>query len=75
MDSNLNDDDIICLLDGDDKLIVDSALDTIDRYNDNTLLTYGQYIWPNGHIGHCKKYTEYEFSMKRRLLGITSKNI
>jgi hypothetical protein len=46
MDSNLNDDDIICLLDGDDKLIVDSALDTIDSlYNDNTLLTYGQYIW------------------------------
>jgi hypothetical protein len=27
-------------------------LDTIDSlYNDNTLLTYGQYIWPNGHIG------------------------
>jgi glycosyltransferase involved in cell wall biosynthesis len=67
MDSNLNDDDIICLLDGDDKLIVDSALDTIDSlYNDNTLLTYGQYIWPNGHIGHCKEYTEYEFSMLRK---------
>jgi hypothetical protein len=67
MDSNLNDDDIICLLDGDDKLIVDSALDTIDSlYNDNTLLTYGQYIWPNGHIGHCKEYTEYEFSMLKR---------
>ena len=62
VDSNLNDDDIICILDGDDLLIRDNVLDIIDGlYNDETLLTYGQYIWPNGQIGHCKPYTESEF--------------
>jgi hypothetical protein len=43
-------------------IIVDSALDTIDSlYNDNTLLTYGQYIWPNGHIGHVKNIPNMNF--------------
>ena len=62
VESDLRDDDIICLLDGDDLLIVENALDILDSlYNDNTLLTYGQYVWPNGQIGHCKAYTPSEF--------------
>ena len=62
VESNLDDSDIICILDGDDFLIKDNVLDILNElYNDdNTLLTYGQYIWPNGHIGHCKSYTELE---------------
>jgi len=62
VDSNLNEEDIICILDGDDLLIRDNVLDILNvLYNDDTLLTYGQYIWPNGQIGHCKPYTESEF--------------
>jgi glycosyltransferase involved in cell wall biosynthesis len=62
IESNLDDEDIICLLDGDDFLLHNNVLDIIDNlYKDNTLLTYGQYIWPNGQIGHCKPYTENEF--------------
>lgn len=67
VDSNLNDEDIICLLDGDDMLIVDNTIDILENlYNDNTLLTYGQYVWPTGQVGHCKAYTEYEFTMLRK---------
>ena len=62
IESNLNDEDIICLLDGDDVLIVDNALDILNNlYQDDTLLTYGQYVYYNGQIGHCKAYTENEF--------------
>jgi glycosyltransferase involved in cell wall biosynthesis len=66
VESNLNDDDIICLLDGDDLLIRNDAVDILDKlYNDNTLLTYGQYIWPNGQIGHCIAYTKQSFDKLR----------
>ncbi len=66
VDSNLNDDDIICILDGDDMLIRADAVDIIDRlYCDDTLLTYGQYIWPNNQVGHCKAYTKETFSQLR----------
>jgi glycosyltransferase involved in cell wall biosynthesis len=63
-ESNLDDEDIVCLLDGDDSLIRRDAFNIInDLYsNSNTLLTYGQYIWPNGQYGHCKAYTKEEFS-------------
>ena len=67
MESNLNDDDIICILDGDDFLIRNDSLDIIDlMYKDNTLLTYGQYSWPNGSIGHCMPYTTQLFSNLRK---------
>lgn len=67
VDSNLNDDDIICILDGDDFLFREDAIDIIDKlYQDDTLLTYGQYIWPNGQIGHCKPYSELEFMNLRK---------
>lgn len=64
--SNPEDDDVICLLDGDDFLFRKNALDIVNSlYNDETLLTYGQYIWPNGMIGHCIPYTEQSFKMLR----------
>ena len=66
VESNLDDEDIICILDGDDFLITDEALNILnDLYNDETLLTYGQYVWPNGQIGHCKPYTKQEFKQLR----------
>jgi len=66
VESDLNDNDIICILDGDDFLIRPDALNIINSlYQDDTLLTYGQYIWPNGAIGHCKPYTEIEFKNLR----------
>lgn len=66
VNSDLKDDDIICILDGDDFLFREDAIDIIDKlYQDDTLLTYGQYIWPNGQIGHCKAYTEIEFENLR----------
>lgn len=63
VNNNLNDEDIICILDGDDALIRKDAIDILNNlYNDDTLLTYGQYInsYNNG-IGHCKPYTKEEF--------------
>ena len=67
MESNLKDNDIICILDGDDLLIRPDAIDIIDNlYNDETLLTYGQYIWPNGAGGHCIAYTPETFINLRK---------
>jgi glycosyltransferase involved in cell wall biosynthesis len=66
VDSNLNDEDVICILDGDDALLNDSVLDTLNNlYQDDTLLTYGQYAYVNGQLGHCKAYTESEFENLR----------
>ena len=62
INSRLNNEDIICILDGDDALIRSDAIDILDNlYQDDTLLTYGQYVWPNGQVGHCKSYTREEF--------------
>ena len=67
IESNLNDDDIICILDGDDFLFRKDAIDIIDNlYNDNTLLTYGQYAWPNGAPGHCIAYNSTSFANLRK---------
>lgn len=66
VESDLQDEDVICLLDGDDFLIRPDALDVINKlYQDDTLLTYGQYVWPNGAIGHCTPYTEESFKTLR----------
>ena len=66
MDSNLNDDDIICILDGDDALSRPDAINIIDSlYQDDTLLTYGQYIASIGNIGHCRPYTPDTFKCVR----------
>lgn len=67
-ESNLNDNDIICILDGDDKLCKDNSIDILNKlYNDDTLLTYGQYITSRGHIGHCRAYTRESFKRLRQL--------
>jgi len=67
IESDLNDEDIICILDGDDFLIRPDAAEIIKGlYNDYTLLTYGQYVWPNGQVGHCKPYTREEFENLRK---------
>lgn len=62
IDSNINDEDIICILDGDDALLNDRVLDILNNmYQDDTLLTYGQYVYQNNQIGHCKAYNENDF--------------
>lgn len=64
--ADLDDEDVICLLDGDDFLFRKNSLSIIDDlYDGNTLLTYGQYIWPNGMVGHCIPYTKESFSRLR----------
>jgi len=66
VESDLKDEDIICILDGDDFLIRKDSIRIInDLYQDDTLLTYGQYVWPNGNVGHCKEYTKKEFENLR----------
>lgn len=66
INNNLNDEDIICILDGDDFLIRKDTIDILDKlYNDETLLTYGQYVWPNGNMGHCIPYNEQSFKRLR----------
>jgi glycosyltransferase involved in cell wall biosynthesis len=66
MESGLSEEDVICILDGDDFLIRKDAIDIINSlYQDDTLLTYGQYVWSNGQIGHCKPYTFQEFKNLR----------
>ena len=57
--SNPNPDDIICILDGDDYLCRNDAMSIVNSlYQDETLLTYGQYIFPWGETGHCKSYKD-----------------
>lgn len=64
--SNLNDEDVICILDGDDFLIRNDVVDILENlYSDDTLVTYGQYIWPNGSIGHCTPYNRESFKRLR----------
>ncbi len=65
--SDLQAEDIICLLDGDDFLIVPNVLDTLNVLYEpsNTLLSYGQYMYPNSIIGHCKAYTRASFELLR----------
>jgi glycosyltransferase involved in cell wall biosynthesis len=71
MNSSLRDDDIICLLDGDDSLLRTDAIDIINElYQDpNCWLTYGQYAINHGNnqwsLGHCKEYNSDSFSKLR----------
>lgn len=49
--------DVICILDGDDFLCRSDAMKIVNSlYQDKTLLTYGQYLFPWGEHGHCKPY-------------------
>ena len=73
--SSLNDDDIICILDGDDYLSRLDAINIINNmYSDNTLLTYGQYQFQNGQIGHCIPYNLNSF-IKLRTGGYWASHI
>ena len=67
VNSSLNDEDIICLLDGDDKLSSNYACQIVDdfykRYN--PLLSYGQYVTSNNQMGHCIPYTPQTFTQLR----------
>jgi hypothetical protein len=63
------DDDVICILDGDDKLLHPYALDIVNGYyqdHHNCLLTFGQYISSAGRLGHCRSYSEWEFRQLRK---------
>jgi len=54
-----NPNDIICILDGDDYLCRVDAMKIVNSlYQDKTLLTYGQYLFPWGEIGHSKAYKD-----------------
>lgn len=67
-ESNLKDDDIICILDGDDRLFNNQSIDILNNlYNDDTLLTYGQYVTTGNNIGHCRPYTRESFKSLRKL--------
>ncbi len=51
------DSDVIVTLDGDDKLANINSLARINQeyQNPQTWMTYGQFIYPDGHIGFCEQ--------------------
>lgn len=59
------DNDVIILIDGDDKLIDTKALETINFYyerNNNLLVTHGTYVYENGREGeNCLPYIECDY--------------
>ena len=64
-----DDDDILCILDGDDRLLEPRSLEIVAEIysqNPNCLMTYGQYIRSSGKLGHCKPYTQHEFYALRQ---------
>lgn len=62
-----DDDEVVCILDGDDFLTRPDALDIVAALysNPDTMLTYGQYVWPNGMAGHCRPYTREAYAALR----------
>lgn len=59
--ANPNPNDVICVLDGDDYLCRPDAMKIVNSlYQDETLLTYGQYLFPWGEVGHSKPYKDEE---------------
>jgi len=58
----VQDDEIVCLLDGDDFLANDNILSFLDQVyqtkKNKCWMTYGQYKgYPNGNVGQCKNYS------------------
>lgn len=55
--------DIIAIMDGDDYLIHEFALDIINEiYNQNDcFISFGQYLFSTGQYGHCYPYNYEEF--------------
>lgn len=63
------DDDIFCILDGDDKFLHRYALEVVGELyttSPECLLTYGQYMTAHGRLGHCKPYNEWQFELLRK---------
>ena len=68
--SDIDPDDIIIILDGDDALLHTGVLEYVNniyKYNQSLLITYGQYITSNGYLGHCSSYTEQEYNNLRNM--------
>jgi len=62
----LNEEDIVIILDGDDSLFGEYALQIVNlKYNSDILLTYGQYVDNYGCLGHCSPYSLEEFNSIR----------
>jgi len=64
-----SDEDVLCILDGDDKFLHPYALSIVDEIysvHPDCLLTYGQYLTSRGKLGHCREYTEEEFHSLRK---------
>lgn len=62
VESSLHETDIVCILDGDDYLLNSKALTILNElYQDQTLVTYGQYVRSDGGIGHCFPYSKQQF--------------
>lgn len=60
--------EIIVWLDGDDCLYGEYAFQILNYfYNNDILLTYGQYIDSFGRTGHCRQYSKEEFSELRKV--------
>jgi glycosyltransferase involved in cell wall biosynthesis len=62
--NGLSPDDVVCLLDGDDYLVGEGALGTIaDLYTrTGCLVSYGQYEYDGGSVGHCMAYKSSQFA-------------
>lgn len=64
-----SDEEVLLIVDGDDFLLNNHVLSAINKIYQDTgcLLTYGQYCYSNGRIGHCRPYSEGEFNNLRKL--------
>lgn len=69
VEEDIDEEDVVVILDGDDFLLDPYVLSVINTIYDvyKPLITYGQYIYPNGHVGHCRSYTREEFESLRQL--------
>lgn len=66
---DFGDEDIIAIMDGDDYLLHEYALDIVNEiYNQqNCFVSFGQYLFSTGQYGHCYGYNYEEFVNLRQL--------
>jgi hypothetical protein len=66
---DFGDEDIIAIMDGDDYLLHEYALDIVNEiYNQqNCFVSFGQYLFSTGQYGHCYGYNYEEFANLRQL--------
>ena len=67
INANLDNNDIVCLLDGDDKLLNASVCTLLnDIYmRHKPLFTYGQYLTSTNQMGHCSPINTFKFQNLR----------